>query len=87
MKRMKLTLSDKLKNLAIFFFDSDEQLMALYLRQAKLDYALNNKKPKNEKLLGGNVALDMDIWDEDADNINFSHSHNGHKCSGHGHSH
>jgi hypothetical protein len=79
LKRLRLTFKDKLNNLKIFFFDSNDELMALYLKQAKADYILTNRKrEKKDALLGASI-------------INMGHhvgDHNGDNCSDHhGHSH
>ena len=79
LNRLKLTWRDKFKNLKIFFFESNENLMALYLRQAKADYLLSNRKPKNESLLGSSI-IDMNVY-------NRNSSDDNHDCSEHGHSH
>ncbi len=94
---MNLSFGDKIKNLRIFFFESNDKLMELYVRQAKNDYIINKKyndiDKEKEKLLGNNF-INLNNDNDEFDSFGYSAGSNnkhggkhGHNCSGHGHSH
>jgi hypothetical protein len=76
LKRLRLTFRDKLNNLKIFFFESNDELMALYLKQAKADYILTNRKrEKKDALLGASI---INMGHHAGDNHDNCSDHHGH---------